>query len=402
MSTPYTVIYIDRNFIDDRYPNSPEDGDSFYTHGFSALYAREFKKYHPEIDVECWKADARIKKVQEKVIKGVTFRMFPAIKLPWLGQHSPLMLTYLAKREKEQLNTILNISSFDHILFYSIALKIKQLPIVVQNHGESTARYKVDTRKGIKKWLWRLRMSIENRALKKISLLYLLDERLKEWLPLDHKIPIIKIQGTGVEASIFPAIDKIEAKNLLGLDPNIQYLLYIGRLNNTKRPDMLINVYEELKKERHDIGLILAGNEKSDPYYNLGLESGALMYGVIKQTELHKYLSAASVYALPLLDKSIPFGGVGMLSVQAMLCNTPAVGSTIAAISSEVRNEVGIVSNNPTQLKAAILKILSNSSPNYQNIRSVIKTYYAWENIAHCTMNDYNLLFAKQSNQEVS
>ena len=398
MSIPYTVIYIDRNFIDQRYPNSPQDGDSFYTHGFASLYARELKKHYPEISIECWKADTRIQSIEEKKLEGITYRMFPAIKLPWLGQYSPLMVKHLIKREKQQPNTILNISSFDHILFYSIALRIKHLPIVVQNHGESTARYKIATRKGIKKWMWKLRMPIENKALNRISLLYLLDERLREWLPANHKISLIKTQGTGVNASIFPAIDKKEAKKLLGINPDKKYLLYVGRLNKTKRPDMLIHVYNDLKKEHENIGLILAGNEKSDPFYSLGVESGALMYGVVKQTELYKYLSAASVYALPKLDKSIPFGGVGMLSVQAMLCNTPAVGSTIAAVPNSVRNKIGIVSNNEEQLKAAILKILSTPT-SYRNIREEVKPYYSWENISQSTLNDYDQIFNNSLNR---
>lgn len=58
----YKVIYIDYNFIDKRYPNSSEDGDRFFTYGWGSLSCREFKKHYPDIDVECWKTDSRIRK----------------------------------------------------------------------------------------------------------------------------------------------------------------------------------------------------------------------------------------------------------------------------------------------------------------------------------------------------
>ena len=74
-----TVVYIDYNFLQDRYPNNPEDGNPFYTYGFGAFYARKFKKFQPNWNVECWKADSRIQKYIKKPIEGVLFRMFPSV-----------------------------------------------------------------------------------------------------------------------------------------------------------------------------------------------------------------------------------------------------------------------------------------------------------------------------------
>lgn len=384
----YHLVYIDRNFIDCRYPNKPSDGDSFYTHGFSSIYARQFKKYNPEIVVECWKADPRINRIIEKEIEGVFYRMFPSLNLGKIGQYSHKMVRFLKKWVKINPSTIFNISSFDHLLFYSLALNLKNFPLVVQNHGESTVIYKTTIKRGLKKICFSLLTHLEYSCFRNIDLLYVLDERIKRWLPANQFQPVIKVSTTGVDENIFLPLDKTEAKKMLGLDPEKKYIIYVGRLNYTKRPDLLIDVYTELKKERNDVELILAGHEATDPLYQKARESGAILYGVIRQSELYKYLSAASVYVLVQLDKSIPFGGIGMLSIQALLCETPIIGDTVKAFPESDRGKIGIETRDYTQIKVGILKLL-NGEFVFDNLRKRALKHYSWKIISNGNANDY-------------
>lgn len=394
MQSSYQVVYIDRNFISDRYPNKPTDGDKFFTYGFASLYARQFKKYNPDIHVECWKADPRIRLIAEKEIEGVYYRMFPSLNFGRFGQYSKQMIRFLKNWNREKTNTIFNISSFDHLLFYSLALKLKYQPLVVQNHGESTALYKTTIKKGLIKIYFILLANLEKLCLRNIDLVYVLDERIKDWLPEVISPNKVKISTTGVDETLFRPIDKIQAKLELGLDINKKYIIYVGRLNTTKHPDMLIDIYTELKKGRKDLELILAGHEKSDPFYIKGKESGALMYGKILQTELYKYLSAACAYVLAKLDESIPFGGIGMLSVQALLCETPIIGSTVAAFPEIDRKLVGIVASDQKSLKNAIVDIIDEEK-HYSNLREKALKYYSWKCISFNTATDYLMLLNK-------
>jgi glycosyltransferase involved in cell wall biosynthesis len=396
----YKVVYIDRNFIDDRYPNKPSDGDSFYTHGFSSLYAREFKKYNPEITVECWKADPCINKAIEKEIQGVYYRMFPSWNLGKIGQYSPKMIRFLNKLVKINFSTVFNISSFDHLLFYSLALNLKNYPLVVQHHGEATAIYKLTIKKGLKKVYFSLLTHLEKRCFRNIDLLYVLDDRIKKWLPDNKNQLDIKVSTTGVDENVFIPLDKTEAKKIIGLDPKKKYLLYVGRLNHTKRPDLLIDVYNALKKERNDVGLILAGHETTDPLYPIARESGAILYGVIQQGELYKYLSAATVYVLAQLDRSIPFGGIGMLSVQALLCQTPIIGGTVEVFPEIDREKIGIATFEYIQLKEGILKIINGEFKN-NNFREYAQKYYSWEMISKASAKDYVTLINKMSSKSI-
>ncbi len=387
-----TIVYIDRNNIDPRYPNSPEDGDRMFTYGWGSEMAREFKKYNPDFNVECWKADPRIDKIMEKKIQDVNYRMFPSWNFGRLGQYSKPMIHYLKKWQQSNLNTVYNISSFNHLLFYSIALKMKHFPFVVQNHGESTARYKVATKKGLRKFYWTLHLPVEKWCFSRIDILFLLDARLQQWLPKTRKKTDLIVRTVGVNENIFPPLGKTDAKTALGFDLNQKYLLYVGRLNYTKRPDILIEIYDELKKERNDVKLILAGHEKTDPLYNAAKDSGALLYGVIPQTELYKYLSAAEVYILPAYSVNHAFGGIGMLPVQAMLCNTPVVGSSLLNFPESYRGEVGLVATNHKEIKDAILGVL-DGKVRFENLRELAIMNYSWESICKNTARDYRTIF---------
>ena len=123
-------------------------------------------------------------------------------------------------------------------------------------------------------------------------------------------------------------------------------------------------------------------------FIKMAEESGAVLYPKILQTELYKYLSAADIYVLPLLSEAIPFGGIGMLSVQALYCNTPIVGSTVASFPASELDKVGMVANNKENIKIAILEIV-DMKRNFLNLREIAIKHYSWENISKQTLNSY-------------
>jgi glycosyltransferase involved in cell wall biosynthesis len=383
-----SVIYIDYNFVDSRYPNSLADGDRHYTYGFGSSHGRWFKKYNPDVNVECWKADSRDKTISIRDIEGVKHIIFPSLSFSRFGNYSASLLRHLKKTLKQGEITIFNVSSIKHLLFYSVALKLRDHPLVVQHHGETTVVYKYLNAKGIKKFRYWFLLPLERKTLQMIDLFFVLDLALKEYMPANLDTITYKVRPTGINPDIFFEIDKRSAKENLGLDTTKKFILYVGRLNLTKHPDLLMEVVADIRQTRPEVELILAGHEKSDPYYNMAVKSGALLYGKILQTELYKYLAAADVYVLAKLDESIPFGGIGELSVQALYCGTPIAGSTVKCFPAETREQVGIVANDHASLKNALLHILDNPG-DYTGLREKAMKYYSWENIAKATMNDY-------------
>ena len=356
------------------------------------MCSRKFKECNHDIKVECWKTDYKAKRIYERKISGVTFKIFPAYNIKRLGDYSPRLLRYIKKEMLKNKKVIFNIESFRHLLFYSVALKLKNYPLVVQNNGEAPAVYKAIISKGIKKLYYLAQIPFEKKAFKNVDLMYILDNHIKEFLP--HNEMVIKQQTLGVMPEIFAPLNKKMARRLLNLDPDKKYLLYVGRLNSTKRSDILIDIYKELKKERQDIELILAGTKVNDPLYNYAREAGAKIYGLIMHTELYKYLAAANVYILPKYTKTHSFGGIGLLPVEALLCNTPVVGGSLHNFPEENRDTVGFAVSERDQIKEAILKII-DSNVTFSNLREIAIKYYSWENISHRTLHDYKEILKK-------
>jgi len=382
----HVVVYVDYNFDDPKYPNRPGQGQGFFTHGFGSMYARKFKQTYPQWEVQCWKADRYTQKEQQAEYGQVQYRIFPAAKFPRAGFFSFALLRAVKNYTRENPGHIINISSFDHILFWSIALFVPGAKIVVQHHGECPARHRMQHSKGLRKILWGLWSLVEQKALKKCSLLYALDPGLLDWIPLPPAK--IKVQGTGVDISLFPLKDKNESRKQLGFAPEDLYLMYMGRLTNSKRPDMLIDVFLRLRNKFPRLRLVLGGCQPSDPFYKAAVDAGALTHGVIPQEEMHLWLNAADAYSLPLLDTAHVFGGIGMLPVQALLCGTPVVGSTMKCLPAEELPSAGFVSQTADQLEEALTKIFSKQAT-FPNTRQVAMNYYDWNSISKKTGEDY-------------
>ena len=124
------------------------------------------------------------------------FIIFPAFHIKQLGDYSVSLVKHLKNELKKKVKTIFHITSFRHLLFYSIALRLKDHPLVVQNNGESTVIYKVSIAGGIKRIFYILQLVLERMSFKNIDLLYILDERIKQFLPQTNAV--IKKQTLGI------------------------------------------------------------------------------------------------------------------------------------------------------------------------------------------------------------
>jgi glycosyltransferase involved in cell wall biosynthesis len=387
----FKVVYIDSIVTDSKTPTIEKHGDDYFTYGWGGRSAREFKKYNPQIEVERWRTDTKSKDILVKEVAGVVFRVFPGYHIKYFGVFAPSLLKHLKAVINTCEKTVFNISGFRHLLFYNVASKLSDHPFVVQHNGEVTAIYKTHISKGIKKIFYQLHLHYEKKTFKNTDLLYVLDERIKPYLPSTIKI---KQQTLGIITERFPVIPKMEARRLLGLDQNKKYIIYVGRLNVSKRSDILIDVFKEIRKERDDIELILAGVFETDRYYSEAKETGAKIYGTIQHTEIYKYLAASDVYVLPKYYKEDIFGGIGLLPLESLLSNTPVVGESLLNFPEPDRGNVGFAVNTSDKIKEAILKIVDNEVT-FTDIRDKAIKYYSWQRIIEKTFNDYKEIITK-------
>ena len=140
-----------------------------------------------------------------------------------------------------------------------------------------------------------------------------------------------------------PDLTKREAmRDKLGIPTDARMVLYAGKLVEEKGLRTLWRAFEDVAKEQQDVYLVLAGGgplkaEMEESARAAGLQERVLLPGVVHNTELPAYMSAADVFVLPSETRRNWREQFGRVAVEAMSCCVPVTGSD----SGEIPNVLG-------------------------------------------------------------
>ena len=87
------------------------------------------------------------------------------------------------------------------------------------------------------------------------------------------------------------------------------------------------------------------------------------------------------------------FGGIGLLPVEALLCNTPVIGGSLENFPDDCRELVGFAVTDKYNVKKAILNII-DQKVSFSNLRQIARKNYSWEKIINDTKEDFTKLIA--------
>ncbi len=177
----------------------------------------------------------------------------------------------------------------------------------------------------------------------------------------------IEIVAPGVEHAFFAPGERSGARFALGIDEHVPVILFVGRIQPLKGPDVAIRALAELA--RPDARLLLIGGAS-------GLEGDAEAararelvdeLGLAAQVEfvppqphhiLSTYYRAADVVIVPSRSESF-----GLVALEAAACGIPVVASAVGGLQSLVADgETGflIAERDPARYAAAIARILDD------------------------------------------
>jgi glycosyltransferase involved in cell wall biosynthesis len=233
-------------------------------------------------------------------------------------------------------------------------------------------------------------------------------EHMRNFVSSKGKIDIIPC---GTDISHFGSISRETARQKLAIDPGTQVILYVGRFDKRKGIETLVRAVGQCQtRHKGNLKLIIGGGfrpghsdgKEYDRIANivneLGLTDITIFPGRLSREVLPIYYTAADVTVVP--SHYEPFG---LVTIEAMACGTPVIGSDVGGLQFTIMPEVTGLLCPPKDSAAfavAIDRILSR--PEWRNelgvnARKRVQEMFSWDGVGSQLTNLYLELIKQPS-----
>jgi D-inositol-3-phosphate glycosyltransferase len=197
------------------------------------------------------------------------------------------------------------------------------------------------------------------------------DEERRELVELYDADPErVSVVHPGVDLDVFRSGRRAEAREALGLDADAHLVLFVGRIQPLKAPDVVIRAAADLLAHdpglRSRLGVAVVGGASgagleqptalTDLAAELGLDDVVRFVPPVDQHALADWYAAASVVCVPSYNESF-----GLVAIEAQACGTPVVAARVGGLGTAVADGVSGVlvdGHDPADYAAALHALL--------------------------------------------
>jgi len=198
------------------------------------------------------------------------------------------------------------------------------------------------------------------------------DEEARELIRLYDASPArVRTVNPGVDLSVFRPGSRRQARRRLGLPADAVVLMFAGRVQPLKAPDVVLRAAALLTREDPGLAGRLcvafvggpSGTGRADPYQltelssALGISRAVRLEPPCPQRELADWYRAATVVMVPSYSESF-----GLVAVEAQACGTPVIAASVGGLRTAVRDGVsGILvdGHDPASYARAVRELLT-------------------------------------------
>jgi D-inositol-3-phosphate glycosyltransferase len=210
----------------------------------------------------------------------------------------------------------------------------------------------------------------------------------------------VEVIPCGVDLKLFVPHDRQQMREQLGLPLHTPVVLFAGRLDPFKGPDLLLRA-AALMKEQAQL-LIVGGNGSDDEDLQqlrtltkeLHIDQRVYFLGARPQQELPFLYSAADVTVVPSYHESF-----GLVAVESLACGTPVVATRAGGLRSVVRHEeTGFLVPRSPGFFAERLDTLLSGADLYAKMSAAARSsvlQFSWTSIAEQVSAVYEELIAE-------
>lgn len=172
------------------------------------------------------------------------------------------------------------------------------------------------------------------------------DREARELIELYDADPArVAVAEPGVDLAVFSPGSRDEARARVGIPSDAVLLLFVGRIQPLKAPDVLVRATAELVRRRPDLRSrlvvgILGGASGTGVRNPMGLTELAQQLGIadlvrfvppVDRSALAQWYRAADLVAVPSHSESF-----GLVAVEAQACGTPVVAANVGGLPTAV------------------------------------------------------------------
>ena len=215
----------------------------------------------------------------------------------------------------------------------------------------------------------------------------------------------IRIVPPGVDLHTFHPCDQAQNRAQLGVDPETQIILFVGRIQPLKAPDVLIRAIAELAgrdpRRRDRLRLLIVGSPSGpDSEWSATLAPLARDLGVADlvifrphspRAELFRWYCVADVVGVPSYNESF-----GLVALEAQACGRPVVATDVGGLRHTVRDQVTgrLVPGQDVEAWAAALGALLDDETERRRMGARAAAHassFSWDNTAAATLAAYGV-----------
>jgi D-inositol-3-phosphate glycosyltransferase len=213
----------------------------------------------------------------------------------------------------------------------------------------------------------------------------------------------VAVVHPGVDLTVFRAGRLAEARGLLGLADDAAVLLFAGRIQPLKAPDVVLRAAavmldrDPALRERLVVAIVGGASGTgldepsalSDLSVELGIDDVVRFVPTVSQRELADWYAAASVVCVPSYNESF-----GLVAIEAQACGTPVVAARVGGLSTSVSDGVtGVLidGHDPADYAAAIHVLLTDPEAREAMSHKAVRHAegFGWDVTAERTLDVY-------------
>src|SRR5215211_28375 len=214
----------------------------------------------------------------------------------------------------------------------------------------------------------------------------------------------IVIVPPGVDLHTFHPCDQPKSRANLGVAQDAQVILFVGRIQPLKAPDVLIRAVAELARRqpaRRDLVKLIIIGSPSGPESDwsrtlpplarsLGVEDMVEFRPHAVRGELFRWYCASNVVGLPSHNESF-----GLVALEAQACGRPVVATDVGGLRHAIddqRTGILVGSHKPDDWATALAGVLDDEEEALRlGINGAIRAaHFSWDNSASATLQAYH------------